>query len=123
MDCSDSDVFDIYFSPFPLFFGSKIQLWCYNIIFSQGTYIGILEVFLCRHYPSIQLQFYSQLTLNDDVNKEEIIEDDKQGMRNAYVTEEDESNEDENTKSDKKSNEMSDHSVYRPIEDLNVLNE
>ena len=47
----------------------------------------------------------------------------KKLLRNVYVTEEDESNEDENTKSDKKSNEMSDHSVYRPIEDLKVLNE
>ena len=35
---------------------------------------------------------------NDDVNEEEIIEDGEQGIRDAYVTEEDESNEDEKYK-------------------------
>ena len=37
---------------------------------------------------------------NDDVNEEELIKDDEQGMRYAYVTEEGESNEDVKATSD-----------------------
>ena len=44
-------------------------------------------------------------------------------MRDAYVTEDDESNEDKTTISEKESNEMGYHSVYRLIGDLNSLNE
>ena len=52
-----------------------------------------------------------------------MIGDDEWGMRDAYVAEEDESNEDNTTTSNNKSNEMSDNSVERIIEDLNGLNE
>ena len=44
-------------------------------------------------------------------------------MRDAYVAEEDESNEDNTTTSNNKSNEMSDNSVDKLIDDLNSLHE
>ena len=52
-----------------------------------------------------------------------MIGDDEWGMRDAYVAEEDESNEDNTTTSNKKSNEMSDNSVDKLIDDLNSLHE
>ena len=44
-------------------------------------------------------------------------------MRDAYVSEEDESNEDEKTRIDEEGNKMSDHSVDILIDGLNSLNE
>ena len=52
-----------------------------------------------------------------------MIGDDEWGMRDAYVAEEDESNEDNTTTSNNKSNEMSDNSVDKLIDDLNSLHE
>ena len=42
-----SATFDIFASLYPYFLlGSHILPWCFTVIFSQGTYIGILEVLL-----------------------------------------------------------------------------